>query len=117
MSTKTTFKRVALVAVASLGFGMLSVVPSNAATLTSVTWDNGTLPTTATAGTAVVIPITFASVAGATMAAGSTYTLKMNVATWPTNSAITAATIPVTCEVGTSALTAATYSVAAVVGT
>ena len=30
MSTKTTFKRIALVAVAALGFGMLSVVPSNA---------------------------------------------------------------------------------------
>ena len=33
MSTKTTFKRVALVAVAALGFGMISVVPSSAATL------------------------------------------------------------------------------------
>jgi len=117
MSTKTTFKRIALVAVASLGFGMLSVVPSDAATLTSATWGNGTLPTAATAGTAVVIPVTFASVAGSTMAAGSTYTMKMNVSSWPTNSAITAATIPVTCEVATSALTAATYSVAAVVGT
>jgi hypothetical protein len=31
MSTKTTFKRVALVAVAALGFGMLSVAPSSAA--------------------------------------------------------------------------------------
>jgi FKBP-type peptidyl-prolyl cis-trans isomerase 2 len=31
MSTKTTFKRIALVAVAALGFGMLSVIPSNAA--------------------------------------------------------------------------------------
>jgi hypothetical protein len=31
MSTKTTFKRIALVAVAALGFGMLSVAPSNAA--------------------------------------------------------------------------------------
>jgi len=31
MSTKTTFKRIALVAVAALGFGMLSAVPSNAA--------------------------------------------------------------------------------------
>ncbi|MTB03373.1 MAG: hypothetical protein F2929_02290, partial [Actinobacteria bacterium] len=30
MSTKTTFKRVALVAVASMGFGMLSVAPSSA---------------------------------------------------------------------------------------
>jgi hypothetical protein len=33
MSTKTTFKRIALVAVASLGFGMLSVAPSSAATV------------------------------------------------------------------------------------
>jgi hypothetical protein len=31
MSTKTTFKRVALVTVAALGFGMLSVAPSSAA--------------------------------------------------------------------------------------
>jgi len=31
MSTKTTFKRIALVAVAALGLGVLSVVPSNAA--------------------------------------------------------------------------------------
>ena len=30
MSTKTTFKRIALVAVAALGFGMISVVPSTA---------------------------------------------------------------------------------------
>ena len=33
MSTKTTFKRVALVAVAALGFGTLSVAPSNAYTV------------------------------------------------------------------------------------
>lgn len=31
MSTKTTFKRIALVTVAALGFGMISVAPSNAA--------------------------------------------------------------------------------------
>ena len=31
MSTKTTFKRIALVAVAALGLGVLSVAPSNAA--------------------------------------------------------------------------------------
>jgi hypothetical protein len=35
MSTKTTFKRVALVAVASLGFGMISVAPSSAALTTA----------------------------------------------------------------------------------
>ena len=33
MSTKTTFKRIALVAVAALGLGMLSVAPSNAAAI------------------------------------------------------------------------------------
>ncbi|CAN2171141.1 hypothetical protein MCEGKSH29_00058 [Candidatus Nanopelagicaceae bacterium] len=32
MSTKTTFKRIALVTVAALGFGVMSVVPSSAAT-------------------------------------------------------------------------------------
>ena len=32
MSTKTTFKRIALVAVAALGFGMVSAIPSQAAT-------------------------------------------------------------------------------------
>jgi len=46
MSTKTTFKRIALVAVAALGLGVLSVAPSNAAT-SSVTL-------TAVAGTASV---------------------------------------------------------------
>jgi hypothetical protein len=40
MSTKTTFKRIALVAVAALGFGVLSVVPSSAAP-TSVTMTVG----------------------------------------------------------------------------
>ena len=37
MSTKTTFKRVALVAVAALGLGVLSVAPSSAAVGTSAT--------------------------------------------------------------------------------
>ena len=38
MSTKTTFKRIALVTVAALGFGVLtSVVPANAAATSSLT--------------------------------------------------------------------------------
>ena len=44
MSTKTTFKRIALVAVAALGLGVLSVAPSQAVV--------GNLTVTATAGTA-----------------------------------------------------------------
>jgi hypothetical protein len=46
MSTKTTFKRIALVAVAALGLGVLSVAPSQAAT--------GTATLTVTAGSASV---------------------------------------------------------------
>ncbi|ASY20720.1 hypothetical protein A1sIIA65_00285 [Candidatus Planktophila dulcis] len=43
MSTKTTFKRIALVAVAALGLGVLSVAPSSAtATAVTVTGANGT---------------------------------------------------------------------------
>jgi len=48
MSTKTTFKRVALVTVAAMGFGLLSVAPSTATsqldtlTLSAVTTANST---------------------------------------------------------------------------
>jgi hypothetical protein len=46
MSTKTTFKRIALVAVAALGLGVLSVAPSQAAPGTpTVTITNGTAST------------------------------------------------------------------------
>ena len=48
MSTKTTYKRVALVAVAALGFGMLSVVPSGAAATTG--FASAGTATTATTG-------------------------------------------------------------------
>jgi trimeric autotransporter adhesin len=50
MSTKTTFKRIALVAVAALGFGVLSVVPSQAVA--------GDITLTATTGTARLTPAT-----------------------------------------------------------
>jgi hypothetical protein len=49
MSTKTTFKRIALVAVAALGLGVLSVAPSSAVvTSLSVTGANGTSTLTGT---------------------------------------------------------------------
>ena len=41
MSTKTTFKRIALVTVAALGFAMLSVAPSNAAANTLLIFKSG----------------------------------------------------------------------------
>jgi hypothetical protein len=52
MSTKTTFKRIALVAVASLGFGLLSVAPSSAAIVS----DSLSAAGAATASSSVVSP-------------------------------------------------------------
>jgi hypothetical protein len=51
MSTKTTFKRIALVAVAALGFGVLSVVPSQA-TVSALTVSTPTAGTAGAAGAA-----------------------------------------------------------------
>jgi len=52
MSTKTTFKRIALVTVAALGFGVMSVAPSSASILNpSFTLSAGT--TTVSAAAAV----------------------------------------------------------------
>ena len=66
MSTKTTFKRVALVAVAALGLGVLTVAPSNAAVInlsaTTITVANGTATTgTSDSTTAAEITISFTS--------------------------------------------------------
>jgi len=61
MSTKTTFKRIALVAVAALGFGMLSVAPSSAVDGATATpfyisaADTGVQTAVATTGTATAI--------------------------------------------------------------
>jgi len=62
MSTKTTFKRVALVTVAALGFGTMSAVaPASAAAPTGITF--GTVPA-AVAGVKSLIPVTFTLPAG-----------------------------------------------------
>jgi trimeric autotransporter adhesin len=69
MSTKTTFKRIALVAVAALGFGVLSVVPSQAdVTGLIVTTTNGTGATVLKTGestTAATIKVQFLGLATA----------------------------------------------------
>jgi len=54
MSTKTTFKRIALATVATLGFGLLSVVPSQAAGMLADTLLNAADGTTTVASTATV---------------------------------------------------------------
>jgi len=68
MSTKTTFKRIALVAAASLGFGLISAIPSQAAIIgtPTVTASNGTSTSTKSDST------TAASIAVSFFAQGST---------------------------------------------
>jgi hypothetical protein len=113
MSTKTTFKRVALVAVAALGLGMLSSVPASARTSTaSVTLG------TPTANVAVVgqestitIPVSVAS-----SSENDTFVVSANIVAQPTgssltNTSFTAAGTTVSNFGGTSS---ATYTAAAV---
>ena len=76
MSTKTTFKRVALVAVAALGFGLLSVVPSTATSQTD-TLALGSATSTLSAGSTSVtntITQTFLGVNSDTMSVTATLT-------------------------------------------
>ena len=54
MSTKTTFKRIALVAVAALGLGVLSVAPSQAKPLTITVTPSATTSTIKTGETATI---------------------------------------------------------------
>ena len=74
MSTKTSFKRIALVAASALAIAGFSAVPAFAALVTTVTVDAGTGSTIAGAATgAVGTPVTFqAQVALGTPANGST---------------------------------------------
>jgi len=83
MSTKTTFKRIALVAVAALGFGMLSTVSASAAGApTAVTV--GTIPT-AQVGVVNTTPITITL--PSTAASSDTYAISVRVTSAPAGSA------------------------------
>ena len=82
MSTKTTFKRIALVAVAALGFGVLSVVPSQA----TVTGTTVTVVQQGTAATADAESLTAAmfTVSGLVDAVADTITVGMVLKSRPT---------------------------------
>jgi hypothetical protein len=111
MSTKTTFKRIALVAVASLGFGMLSVAPSSAGDVQG-TFAYGTLPTAnVAAGGTFTVPVTWAATTTSTNSAGDKWIVKASV-TGPTNAVIATPT----ADASTNALAAAN-TVAAAAGT
>jgi len=87
MSTKTSIKRIALVAVSALGFGLLSVMPAKAgATDSDLTYNFTSTGATATptAGSAVVIPFTLTVANGE----ASTGIVSGVFSTKPTNSAL-----------------------------
>jgi len=106
MSTKTTFKRIALVAVASMGFGLLSAAPSSAgADATTATFTNATSPTTnPVVGSAVILPVDMA-VSG-TQDATATATLTATLSVRPTNSALTAQSTAISIDTYAAAHTA-----------
>jgi hypothetical protein len=87
MSTKTTIKRIALVAVAALGFGVVSVVPSSAAVLND-TYTLSESTTTVSLGSPASVTLT---TAGYFAAASDTVTVTVALKTWP--STLTAAQI------------------------
>jgi trimeric autotransporter adhesin len=119
MSTKTTFKRIALVAVAALGLGVLSVAPSQAAisgatisgTDASVTLRSGST-TLADSDTNTAAKITISSVA---TVASDTITVVVLAKSKPTGAA--AATIGVTVADTASATSWVTKSAIPVAGT
>ena len=81
MSTKTTFKRVALVAVAALGMGMMSAVPSSAAAATPTAIVAGTIPT-AQVGVVNTTPVTVTFPGGAS----DTFSINVRVTSAPAGS-------------------------------
>jgi trimeric autotransporter adhesin len=89
MSTKTTFKRVALVAVAALALGGLSAVSANAGTQIPSSVTVGTIPTIAK-GQNALIPVTVALPTGT--ANNDSFTVVTKVTSAPTTSAFTGIT-------------------------
>jgi hypothetical protein len=89
MSTKTTLKRIALVAVSALGFGLLSVAPSaNADAVDPTSITIGTIPTAAV-GVALVVPVTVTKSTYWTEGGSDSFTLNVRVTSAPAGSAFT----------------------------
>jgi len=88
MSTKTTFKRIALVAVAALGLGVLSVAPSNAGvTGLTLTGANGTSTLSASAFKSDSTTAATVTIAGLLDTANDSITVQFIPKSVPTGSA------------------------------
>ena len=85
MSTKTTIKRIALVAVAALGFGVMSVVPSSAVE-SGDTYTLSASTTTVSLGSAASVTLTTAGYFGD---AGDTLTVTAALKTFPSTATAT----------------------------
>ena len=91
MSTKTNFKRIALVAVAALGLGVLSSVPSNAAITSgsvAITTANGTA-SVSTVGNSDSRTAATLAVSALKAVAGDSMTVQVIVKSKPTGSTVT----------------------------
>jgi len=110
MSTKTTFKRIALVTVAALGFGVMSVAPSNAAAPLGHTQTLSAASTTVNMGTAATTTLT---TAGIFTVGVDTVTVSVALTSWPagaTNTSISGMITPTLTAVDTHIANTATGS-------
>jgi hypothetical protein len=117
MSTKTTFKRIALVTVAALGFGVMSVAPSSAAVL-NPTFTLSAATTTVQLGDEAKVTLTTAGFFGVT--SNDTAVSTIALATFPTGSttaSLTAAANVTPVAVDTATANTATTSNGQVVQT
>jgi hypothetical protein len=85
MSTKTTFKRIALVAVAALGFGTLTVAPATAGVITTVTAITAGTSSPARLGVAATNTLTITS--SAALVSGNEVAVYAKVTSAPAGSA------------------------------
>ena len=100
MSTKTNFKRIALVAVAALGLGVLSSVPSNATidaipTVTAVAAGSTLTKSDSTTATTIAIRY-FASGGAGSTAPNDTVTIQVTLGTKPSGAAGDSSSVLVT---------------------
>jgi hypothetical protein len=87
MSTKTTLKRIALVAVSALGLGLMSVAPAKAAWPTTVTLGTPTANVAVVGATSTITaPVTITTAGNS-----DTFTVSAIPSAWPTGSTVDAA--------------------------
>ena len=109
MSTKTTFKRIALVTVAALGFGVMSVAPSNAASPAGITSSLSAAASAVQIGEKASTTITTSGIYGV----GDTTTTTVAITSWPaaaTNASLAGMISPTLTAIDTATANTVTTS-------